>query len=276
MTDTMTLSQYLGRGKTSKGRLTINSALVMTVSDPPYQKTAEDIAAVIQGIKNLQAALSSDSSITMMYPSANTTVESFVSTYPNTVSYRTANHWIGTSRLGLDSGLVNNGTSVVDLDTKVYGTDNLFVVDASIFPGMMTTNPSALIVAVAEHAAERILALAATNGTVVNATTAAVSSLPPFANGTSIILPSGTGTVGPASASGILPTGSLSVAPASASGVSTTGTGTVGAVSASASASLNPKFHHPKPHHHKPHHHEAPYQYGAATHNKRFEGPRHV
>jgi cellobiose dehydrogenase (acceptor) len=41
----------------------------------------------------------------------------------------------------------------------VYGTDNLFVVDASIFPGMTTGNPSAAIIIASEHAAERILAL---------------------------------------------------------------------------------------------------------------------
>jgi cellobiose dehydrogenase (acceptor) len=35
----------------------------------------------------------------------------------------------------------------------------IFVVDASVFPGMVTTNPSALIIAVAERASERILAL---------------------------------------------------------------------------------------------------------------------
>lgn len=49
---------------------------------------------------------------------------------------------------------------MVDLNTKVWGTDNVFVVDASIFPGMITPNPSAYIVTVAERAAERILALA--------------------------------------------------------------------------------------------------------------------
>jgi cellobiose dehydrogenase (acceptor) len=48
---------------------------------------------------------------------------------------------------------------VVDLDTRVYGTDNIFVVDASIFPGHITGNPSAMIVIAAEHAAKRILAL---------------------------------------------------------------------------------------------------------------------
>lgn len=60
--------------------------------------------------------------------------------------------------MGADAGY-EGGTSVVDLDTKVYGTDNLFVVDGSIFPGIGSTNPSAPIMAVAEKAAEKILAL---------------------------------------------------------------------------------------------------------------------
>jgi cellobiose dehydrogenase (acceptor) len=65
---------------------------------------------------------------------------------------------MGTAKIGSDSGL-NGGTSVVDLNTKVYGTDNIFVVDASIFPGMITTNPTSYIVTVAEHATAKILAL---------------------------------------------------------------------------------------------------------------------
>lgn len=75
-------------------------------------------------------------------------------------SNRRANHWIGTAKMGTDDGRVG-GTSVVDVNTKVYGTDNLFVVDASIFPGMVSTNPSALIVVAAEKASEKILALGA-------------------------------------------------------------------------------------------------------------------
>ncbi len=79
------------------------------------------------------------------------------------VSYsnRRANHWMGTNKLGLDDGRVKNGTAVVDLDTKVYGTDNLFVMDAGIFPGMISTNPSAYFVVASEHTAERMLKLAA-------------------------------------------------------------------------------------------------------------------
>ena len=68
--------------------------------------------------------------------------------------------------MGLDDGrgLVSGvqGTAVVDTNTKVYGTDNLFVVDASIFPGITTGNPSSTIVSVAERASERILALGLT------------------------------------------------------------------------------------------------------------------
>lgn len=59
--------------------------------------------------------------------------------------------------MGTDTGLLN-GTAVVNTDTKVWGTDNIFVVDASIFPGMPSTNPSALVVTAAERASELILA----------------------------------------------------------------------------------------------------------------------
>lgn len=75
----------------------------------------------------------------------------------------------GTAKIGTDDGRTNNGTAVVDTNTKVYGTNNIFVVDASIFPGQLTGNPSATIVIASEHAAEKILALAP-GGAVNNAT----------------------------------------------------------------------------------------------------------
>ena len=66
----------------------------------------------------------------------------------------------GTAKLGNDDGRAG-GSAVVDINTRVYGTDNLFVVDASIFPGMPTGNPSAMIVIASEQASDRILALGA-------------------------------------------------------------------------------------------------------------------
>jgi cellobiose dehydrogenase (acceptor) len=82
-----------------------------------------------------------------------------MSQIPANAGSRNSNHWIGTVKMGADDGRTG-GTSVVDLNTKVYGTDNLFVVDASIFPGHVTSNPTAAILSVAEHAAVKIMALA--------------------------------------------------------------------------------------------------------------------
>lgn len=157
----VTMSQYLGRGATSRGRATITSGLGMVVSTLPYLRDEGDVAAVVQGIKNLQAALASVPGLTWAYPDANTTADDFVADMLVSYTNRRANHWIGTARIGTDDGRKAGGAAVVDLDARVYGTDNLFVVDASIFPGHVTTNPSSYIVAVAERASEKILALAA-------------------------------------------------------------------------------------------------------------------
>lgn len=120
----MVLSQYLGRGKTSRGRITITPSLSMTVSELPYVNTAGDVAAIVQGIKNLKDVVAKNSKLTMKYPTADQSVEDFVAAQPNSVGARTANHWVGTAKMGTDSGL-NGGTSVVDTNTKVYGTDNV-------------------------------------------------------------------------------------------------------------------------------------------------------
>ena len=172
------MSQYLGRGATSRGRMTITPALTTIVSDVPYLKDANDKEAVIQGIVNLKNALKNVAGLTWTYPNSTVTPRDYVNNVrpsllpsiplsqtniPQMVvspSNRRSNHWMGTSKLGTDDGRIG-GSAVVDLNAKVYGTDNLFVVDASIFPGVPTTNPSAYIVTAAEHASQKILALAA-------------------------------------------------------------------------------------------------------------------
>lgn len=156
----MTMSQYLGRGATSRGRTTITTGLSMVVSTLPYLHDKNDVAAVIQGIKNLQASLKSVANLTWTYPDPSISVEDFVNNMVVSYSNRRSNHWIGSAKLGTDDGR-QGGSAVVDLNTKVWGTDNLFVVDASIFPGHVTTNPSSYIVTAAEKASEKITALAA-------------------------------------------------------------------------------------------------------------------
>ncbi|KAI9659541.1 MAG: hypothetical protein M1821_001800 [Bathelium mastoideum] len=157
----MTISQYLGRGAVSRGRATITPALDMTVSTLPYLSNADDLAAVITALTRVIDALQAYPGINVTVPSSNQTITEYVNSIPITSS-RTANHWVGTNKMGTDSGLTG-GTSVVDTNTKVYGTNNLYVVDASIFPFIGSTNPSALIVAVAERASELILASSSTS-----------------------------------------------------------------------------------------------------------------
>jgi cellobiose dehydrogenase (acceptor) len=66
-------------------------------------------------------------------------------------------HFVGGAKIGTDDGL-KGGTAVVDLNTKVYGTDNLFVVDASFHPDLPTGNAQAIIMVAAEHAIQKIIA----------------------------------------------------------------------------------------------------------------------
>ncbi|KAL1957005.1 hypothetical protein VTO42DRAFT_6494 [Malbranchea cinnamomea] len=155
----ITISQYLGTGSTSRGRLAITSSLTMTVAEHPYLHDQNDIDAVVAGIEHLQEILSKVPDLTWSHPAPDESAVDYVKNYPVSPASRSANHWMGSCKMGKDDGRKDGGTAVVDLNTKVYGTDNLFVVDASIFPGMVTTNPSALIVSVSERAAEKILAL---------------------------------------------------------------------------------------------------------------------
>lgn len=52
----------------------------------------------------------------------------------------------------------------MDLDTKVYGTDNLFVVDASFHPDLPTGNTQAIVMVAAEAAAKKVLAVKVSGG----------------------------------------------------------------------------------------------------------------
>uniref|UniRef100_A0A8H7NMC7 Glucose-methanol-choline oxidoreductase N-terminal domain-containing protein n=1 Tax=Bionectria ochroleuca TaxID=29856 RepID=A0A8H7NMC7_BIOOC len=158
----ITMSQYLGRGSKSRGRMTLASDLSTVVNEPPYLHDPEDIEAIITGLDNMREALSGVEGLTWLAPAANQTSREYVNALSKT-SGRGANHWIGTNKLGTEDGR-QGGDAVVDLDTKVWGTDNIFVVDASVIPGMVTPNIQSYIVSVSEKATERILALEPASG----------------------------------------------------------------------------------------------------------------
>ena len=151
----MVLSNYITLGQVARGRTTIDSDLNMNVSTGvSIMESTADQAAAARAIEDMRAVLNNIPGLEILSPPANVTALDYVkSTLHNYV-----NHWLGTCKMGTDDGR-KNGTSVVDADAKVYGTDNLFVADGSVFPGQTTSNPAAIITIVGEHVAERILAL---------------------------------------------------------------------------------------------------------------------
>lgn len=74
----MTVTQYLGTGSVSRGRMTITRQLNTRVTTPPYLRDEHDREAVIQGIINLRESLKGVANLTWITPPSNVTVEAFV------------------------------------------------------------------------------------------------------------------------------------------------------------------------------------------------------
>lgn len=74
----MTITQYLGTGSLSRGRLTITRQLNTLVSTPPYLRDEHDREAVIQGIINLRESLKDVANLTWIMPPPDMTAEEFV------------------------------------------------------------------------------------------------------------------------------------------------------------------------------------------------------
>jgi cellobiose dehydrogenase (acceptor) len=91
----MIMSQYLGRGSTSRGRMTIRQGLDTFVSDPPYLKDVNDKLAVIAGIDNLRKTLAGYPNLKWAFPSANQTTQDYVDGIQVSAAKRRANHWLG-------------------------------------------------------------------------------------------------------------------------------------------------------------------------------------
>lgn len=95
--DTMIMSQYLGRGSTSKGRMTIRPDLSTFVEEHPYLRTPGDKEAVIKSLDNLRSALGNYPNLTWSVPAKNVTTEAYLNTLVVSASARRSNHWIGES-----------------------------------------------------------------------------------------------------------------------------------------------------------------------------------
>ena len=144
---TITLNVYGTSGLRSMGRVTLDGKGLATPAANFY--TADgDATAIATFIHNIFAAL--PASLSPLNLAKSSTVDQIKAYITSSTTYTrgNVNHWSSSCRLG----------SCVDVDTKVIGMQNLFVVDASIVEPL-TTNPVMGIMIAAERAAERILAL---------------------------------------------------------------------------------------------------------------------
>lgn len=168
--NTIQMKIYLTHGLTSSGVLGITSAGATEFTTDPWLNTDADKEALSTFIDRILAyTRTANSTLSLISTTTNATGADLIANYVS------GSHFVGSAKMGSDDGRTDNGTSVVDLDTKVYGTDNLFVVDASMHPDLPTGNTQAIVMVAAEAAAKKILALN-TNSTVASTTKAVVSS----------------------------------------------------------------------------------------------------
>lgn len=74
----MTITQYLGTGSTSRGRMVITPQLNTRVSVPPYLREADDKAAVVEGLERVRKYFQPISNLTWVRPASNQTSTQFV------------------------------------------------------------------------------------------------------------------------------------------------------------------------------------------------------
>jgi len=147
--DTVTLNVYATSGAKSKSRIVLNEkGLPGPASDFLYSNPA-DADAVATVLAKIFKALPASGLKSLNLPSTSSKKDilKYITT-PSEYTRGYVNHWSGSCKIG----------ECVDSNTKVFGTDNLHVVDSSITEAF-TTNPMFGIVAVAERASELILAL---------------------------------------------------------------------------------------------------------------------
>ncbi|KAI4606814.1 hypothetical protein J4E80_009893 [Alternaria sp. BMP 0032] len=150
--NTIQMKVYITHGLQSVGSLGITADGATSFITDPHMTSDVDTEAITMMMDRLIAMTKGgNSTLTVQAPAGVTNV-----TGADLIkSFKTGSHYVGTAKMGTkgDAGVV------VDTDTKVYGTDNLFVVDASIHPDLPTGNTQAIVMVAAEAAAERILAL---------------------------------------------------------------------------------------------------------------------
>lgn len=156
---TITLNVYGTSGLLSTGRVQLSDdgKFVAGASGDVYYSNPRDAKAIAKFIHDIFQALPPS---TPSAPAANgltplniardstvADIERYITTW-SAYARGQVNHWSSSCRIG----------SCVDADTKVIGTQNVHVIDASIL-SPMTVNPQFAVMVAGEKGAERILAL---------------------------------------------------------------------------------------------------------------------
>ncbi|CAG7963761.1 unnamed protein product [Penicillium salamii] len=144
----VTITSYLTHGLTSSGVLGLDSTGKTVFDQSPYLQSSSDRKAARMFVQKMVDEITAPS--TGFELQTNTNVSAILN------ARTSGNHYTTTAKMGTDDGR-ENGTSVVDTNAKVYGTDNLFIVDGSIHPDLPTGNIQTTIMVVAEVAAAKIL-----------------------------------------------------------------------------------------------------------------------
>lgn len=157
--NTITLNVYGTSGLLSTGRVELSDdgKFVAGPSADTYYSNPRDAKAIAAFIHDIFQALppsTPDSHATDGLTPLNIArdataeeIEKYITT-PSAYARGQVNHWSSSCRIG----------KCVDADTKVIGTENIHVIDASIL-APMTVNPQFPVMVAGEKGAERILAL---------------------------------------------------------------------------------------------------------------------
>ncbi|KAK2063560.1 GMC oxidoreductase [Colletotrichum caudatum] len=145
--NTIEVKVYLTHGTTSVGTVGITADGIANMTLSPLLHAKGDREALTKMVDTLLGYARRPGSILSV--AENATAEAIVA------KATSGSHYLGTTQMGRE----NDGKTVVDTDTKVWGTENLFVVDGSMHPEVPTGNTQAPIMVAAAFAAKRILAL---------------------------------------------------------------------------------------------------------------------
>lgn len=139
----------------SKGQITLrsNDPFIAPLIQPNYLADENDLATLIEGVKIgrriANATALNPYRAAEFLPGDDATNDKALADFIRATS-ETIYHPVGTCKMGVDD------LAVVDPQLSVRGVEGLRVVDASVFPTAATGHPNAVVIAIAEKAAELI------------------------------------------------------------------------------------------------------------------------